>query len=121
MSVTRSFASRGEGPPPHYSQAAFLALRSSLRAFCLGVTGFTNPPIGQALVASIAQQVGRAFCIANTERSAAVVAEIEFCEMAAQVSLTATLVAPAPHNPALPSPKIPLICPPIMDHALQTG
>ncbi len=47
------------------SNRFFLRLWRSRRAFCLGVIGFTNPPIGKALIASHAKQVFGAFCIAD--------------------------------------------------------
>ncbi len=69
----------------------FRLLRSRL-ACCLGVTGFTNPPIGEALVASVAQQVFGAFCIRYLEWAAAVVAEIELGKVAVKVSFAAMLL-----------------------------
>jgi len=42
--------SRAKGPRiPHHGLVRFLRLRSKARAFCLSVTGFVSPPIGQAL------------------------------------------------------------------------
>lgn len=63
-----------------------------LRAFCLGVTGFTNPPIGQTLVASLTKKIFGTFCIADLESSAAVMTEIELGKIAVQVSFAAMLV-----------------------------
>jgi hypothetical protein len=41
----------------------------SLRAFCLGVDGFTSPPIGQALVSGHAERIFGALGIADLEGS----------------------------------------------------
>lgn len=67
----------------------FLRCQSNLRAFCLGVTGFANPPIGQTLVSSLTKNIFGAFCIANLERCAAVMTEIEISRIAVQVSFAA--------------------------------
>jgi hypothetical protein len=48
-------------------------LRNAL-AFCLGVLGFTNPPIGKALITCTAKQVFGALRIGDTKRGAAAVA-----------------------------------------------
>ena len=59
---------------------------------CLSVTGFTNPPIGEALVTDGSEQHFGAFGIAHTERGAAVVTEVEFRQVAVEVSLAAMLI-----------------------------
>jgi hypothetical protein len=62
------------------------------RAFCLGVTGFTNPPIGQTLVASLTEKIFGAFCVADLESRTAIMTEIELSKLAVQVSFAAMLV-----------------------------
>ena len=59
---------------------------------CLGDTGLTNPPIGEALAADGGQQHVVAFGISDLERRAAVVTEIELGQIAMQVSLAAMLI-----------------------------
>lgn len=61
-------------------------------SLCLGVTGFTNPPIGEALAADAGQQHVVAFGVGYTWRTAAVVAEIELGEVAMQVGFAAVLI-----------------------------
>jgi hypothetical protein len=48
---------------PCFHSLGFLRLLISFRAFCLGVIGFTSPPIGEALVAGHAKNIYRAFGI----------------------------------------------------------
>lgn len=43
---------------PTIHRSDFFRFPNNRRAFCLGVTGFTNPPISQALVAGHAKQIG---------------------------------------------------------------
>ena len=52
--------------------------------FCLGVTGFVNPPIGKVLAFDAAHDVVGALCIVEAELGAAVIAEVEFGEVAVQ-------------------------------------
>lgn len=56
------------------------------------MTGFTNPPIGKALVASHAKQIFGAFCIRDFQSGAAIVTEIELGKVAVQMSLAAMLI-----------------------------
>lgn len=71
-------------------------MERSLRAFCLGVSGITNPPIDQTLVASLTKtKIFGAFCIAGLEGCMALMAEIELCKIAVQVSFAAMLVGAA--------------------------
>lgn len=56
--------------------------RRKCRAFCLGVTGFVSPPIGQALADDPADGPGHALGIVHAEGDALVVSEVEFCEVA---------------------------------------
>jgi hypothetical protein len=56
------------------------------------VTGFTNPPIGQALAANGFKQHVGAFTVGNLESRAAVITEIELCQIAVQVSFIAMLI-----------------------------
>lgn len=74
---------------PAVHRGRFFRINRILRAFCLGVTGFTNPPIGDSLIARHAQQVFGAFGIGDLESRAAIVAEIELGKVAMQMSFAA--------------------------------
>ena len=56
------------------------------------MTGFTNPPICEALATDGSEQHVVAFLIANAERGAAVIAEVKLCEVAVQVGFAAMLI-----------------------------
>ena len=64
---TKRDRSDSDGTPLYFLESNRFDLRMwrSFRAFCLGVTGFTNPPIGEALVTRHAQEVFGALCIAD--------------------------------------------------------
>ena len=64
------------------------------RAFCLGVNGFTNPPIGQPLATDGFKQHVGALAVEDPEGQTAVIAEIEFSKSAVQMGLAAILTAP---------------------------
>lgn len=64
----------------------------SLRAFCLGVIGFTNPPIGKALAFNLGKQLVVALVVGDLERCAAIVTEIELGKVAVQVRFAAMLI-----------------------------
>lgn len=66
--------------------------QSSFRTFCLGVIGFTNPPIGKALVASSGKKLFRAFGIRNLQCGATIVAEVESREVAVKMGFAAMLI-----------------------------
>lgn len=61
-------------------------------AFCLSVSGFTNPPIGQALAFDALEGVVAAGDVVDPACAAAVVAEIELDEIAVQMLLGAVLI-----------------------------
>lgn len=63
-----------------------------MRAFCLGDTGFTNPPIGKALAASRGEQLVVALGVPDINSRAAVVLEVELREIVVPVGLAAVLV-----------------------------
>src|SRR5690606_15819992 len=63
-----------------------------LRAFCLGVTGFTNPQIGEALASDHGKQLIVTLGIADLERGTAIVSEIELGKVAVQMGSAAMLV-----------------------------
>ena len=67
-------------------------MRRNLRAFCLGVRGFTNPPISKAFAFDHFQQLIGAFGIRHFECCAAIVSKIEFGKVAMQMRFTAVLV-----------------------------
>jgi hypothetical protein len=64
----------------------------SFRAFCLGVIGFTNPPIGKALVAGGCKKLFSALGIGNLECRAAIVKEIEFRQVVVKMGFAAMLI-----------------------------
>ena len=78
--------------PAIHRPGFLLHLRRIARAFCLGVSGVINPPIGQSLVAGHAKQIGGAFCIRDLKRCAAIIPEIELGKVAVQVCLAAMLI-----------------------------
>ena len=57
------------------------------------MTGFTNPPIGEALAARASEQVIGALGIFDAKGRATVVAEIELRKVAVQVGFAAMLVS----------------------------
>jgi hypothetical protein len=61
-------------------------------AFCLGVTGFTNPPIGKALAFDHGEQLVVAFGVGHLESRAAIVTEIELGKVTVQMGLAAMLI-----------------------------
>jgi len=63
-----------------------------LRAFCLSVTGFTNPPISQTLTFDHGKQLVVALGVGDAKSGAAIVAEIEFRQVAVKMGFTAMLV-----------------------------
>ena len=77
-----------ESPQPFF----FLRLWSSLRPFCLGVTGFTNPPIGEALAFDAFHKLLHAHSVGEAKGGAAIVAEIEFGKVTVQVGFAAMLI-----------------------------
>jgi len=74
---------------PKESSHRFL-IHIILLAFSLGVTCFTNPPIGKALAFDHGEQLVMAFGVGDLEARAAIVAELG--KVAMQVSLAAMLV-----------------------------
>ena len=54
--------------------------------------GFTNTPIGKALVACHSKQIFRALGVGNLKRGAAIVTEIELGKSTVQVSFAAMLI-----------------------------
>jgi hypothetical protein len=69
-----------------------LRQRRNLHAFCLGVSGFVNPPISQSLAHDLCQSNVAALVVFNAKRLAVVVTEIEFLEVAVKMLLAAMLV-----------------------------
>ena len=61
-------------------------------AFCLGVAGFTSPPIGQALADNAFDRLFHAFSIADAKSLAFVVTEIVFGQIALQMLLAYMVV-----------------------------
>src|SRR5579871_2636080 len=55
------------------------------RAFCLGVRGFTSPPIGEAFSADALQGVVRALSVVHAKSGTVIVAEIELDQIAVQM------------------------------------
>ena len=66
----------------NYCGPSALAIRLRRLIFCLGDTAFTNPPIGQTLAANGRKQLVVALGVADLERSAAVIAEVKFRQVA---------------------------------------
>ena len=64
-------------------------MRMSLRAFCLAESGYTNPPIGEALATSGSEQQGVAGVVVKAELGAAVVPKTDLGEVAVKMSFAA--------------------------------
>ncbi len=64
----------------------------ALSSFLLSVTGFTNPPIGKALIAAPGKKILRVFGIRDLELGATVIAEIELFKVTVKMGFAAMLV-----------------------------
>ena len=80
------------GPVRYFESSCFLRQRRKCLAFCLGVTGFTSPPIGEALSLDALHGEGHAFGIADAVPDALVVSKIELGQIAFKVLLAYMLI-----------------------------
>lgn len=94
MRRASSIASRDPRVP---ACSSFSRLRLRCFVLCLGETGLTNPPIGQALATDGNEQQFVALVILDADSRAAVVVGVELGKVAVQVRFAAMLKL-APHT-----------------------